>query len=168
MQGTALRVQRHNRCLEGIYHVRMRETGQYEIARNARYVRTWEAQRLLQERRGGRSHSALVQSRQASWRKRSLNWASRRGGVLGKKRRQVRIIPGEKVDNHRTTWLEKRAVSNSTITSWQEWRNFLLTLFHWGNNGPSNSTSFHRGWSWVFMEIINSVSQKERKGHFYI
>lgn len=109
-EGIALSVQRHHRCLSGENEGDVQGRGRRDL-----FLHMWEAQRLLQGYRGSRGHFSLVQSREASRRKRSLNWASRIGGVLGMEEMTGEGNSGWKWDNQQSTWLEKRAVSMAPL-----------------------------------------------------
>lgn len=106
--------------------------------------------------------SALVQSRQVSCRKRSLNWASRISGTFSKRRGEVRIISGGKQTTNRTNWLEKRVCVSQYSCILARVKVLSASSIHYGNGGPE--TAPH--WSWVSGEIKTCVSHKKKsKGH---
>ena len=105
-QGSAPSAQRHNPRPWGTHcQVGMREP--YCVRYQGTHMALGtEIEIMIGDRNA--EEECLVQSRQVSWRKMSLNWASRICGAFSKRRGEGRIIPGGKQTTSTPNRLEKR------------------------------------------------------------
>ena len=162
-QGSAPSAQRHNPRPWGTHcQVGMREP--YCVRYQGTHMALGtEIEIMIGDRNA--EEECLVQSRQVSWRKMSLNWASRICGAFSKRRGEGRIIPGGKQTTSTPNWLEKRVcVCQYHRLSASEGA-FCWPYF---TTGSQKQHLIPVSWSWVSGEIKTCVSQKQSKGYLHI